>query len=441
MSAAPSPPPLPADFGGDQPAGAYAAADADLDALDDLEDAASLAVQLRLNAAATPTPPPRLSSHSLKTADVEALAARPRHVPPTPLPTPRQRRCVGKTPGPATPTPVASPPCHPPNLHIDRPTDLLRHITSSLHHRLAASDIACMTAYLEHLRNGDEQLTVGTACSGSDCIHDGLSAIDDVLFSDTHSARPFFTQHFGCELDAEKRRFIRLSKPGISCMFTNVTCLRHDTALNAFAPSGATAATPVRPVFLFLAGFSCKDLSSLNPQSGGFKSACANGTGRTGSTYAACMDYIRKHRPSVCVLENVKKLASPDPSTGMSNLDHILLDFKRADYRAIALMLCPRQLGLAVTRARIIIVASRILSLAALESLAMLVDLQKAHTDPSRRFPLSMFLVTADSPLIDEYYADLQDDRRSSACKKQRTLGPLRQTHACPYPWVHVSAL
>lgn len=60
-------------------------------------------------------------------------------------------------------------------------------------------------------------------------------------------------------------------------------------------------------VFLAMVGYSCKTLSRMNPN-GCQPGALRAGSGSSGETCHALIEFLRMHRPVVCLLENVEEM-------------------------------------------------------------------------------------------------------------------------------------
>ena len=145
---------------------------------------------------------------------------------------------------------------------------------------------------------------LATMCSGSGmaelahtCLCEALGCDDAVLFS--------------CEKEKWKKKFLQeVVFPVLShdaehgCLFSDMAGLKKKLA--ACDVHEKKCNLPAL-VFLLMAGYSCKTLSRLNPN-GCQPGALRAGSGSSGETCHALLDYLRIHRPVVCLLENVEEM-------------------------------------------------------------------------------------------------------------------------------------
>ena len=145
-------------------------------------------------------------------------------------------------------------------------------------------------------------------------------------------------------------------------------------------------------------------VSTMNPNQVNNRSCIKTGDSQTGSTWTGCVLYCRTHKPITVLFENVKGLMVKDES-GRSQLDRCLSDLRALGYRAVALALCARRIGLPVNRARVYIVGSLELSFAELTSLVDSVAAMESR-DADDTIPMSAFLLEESSPLITRGFED-----------------------------------
>ena len=145
---------------------------------------------------------------------------------------------------------------------------------------------------------------LATMCSGSGmaelahrCLCQALDCNDAVLFS--------------CEKEKWKKKFLQeVVFPVLShdaehgCLFSDMACLKKKLA--ACEVHGKKCSLPAL-VFLIMVGYSCKTLSRLNPN-GCQPGALRAGSGSSGETCQALLEFLRVHRPPVCLLENVEEM-------------------------------------------------------------------------------------------------------------------------------------
>ncbi len=311
----------------------------------------------------------------------------------------------------------------PSSLEVEHPTKVLDYATATLLDRLTSEDKALLASYLNSLIASATPLEVGTGCSGSDCIIDVFDSLEYALCGTRGRC---YNHKFSAEKNPDIRSFIAMSRPALQCLFTCIESLEHKTAINALGGEGrATPPTVSVPsnIWCYIAGFVCKDISSLNGHCSSNRSACSSGTSRTGETWSACIKYLKRHKPSNAVFENVTALASSAGEGERSNMDICLDNLRAAGYNAVGLRLCPYGLGLPVTRARIYLIASCVLSLQELEAIS---DGLKAQcleeNDSSSRIPLETFLLPDGHPMIEaEYNRVLESKGRRAQAKARRT--------------------
>lgn len=83
---------------------------------------------------------------------------------------------------------------------------------------------------------------------------------------------------------------------------------------------------------IFIAGFVCKARSKLNPKSAGNLGCIQKESESTGVSFSLVAAYVKAHRPTCVVLENVIPLAQIVPETGISDAKFIVQFFERAGY-------------------------------------------------------------------------------------------------------------
>ena len=327
-----------------------------------------------------------------------------------------RRRCQRRM---RTKTRMDAPELPTPSLDPDAPHKLLDYITDVMLNRLNAEDKALLQTYLNDLIASGTQLHVGTGCSGSDVYITMLLAMEWVL---TGGRGRLFSHAFSAERDPTIRTFLKRAFPSLRKLFTSIEALQYETALNDVGAEMRAQPEPVTVdecLFIFVAGFVCKDISSLSPAASSFRSACKSGAGKTGSTWHACKAFLKHKQPLHALFENVTALASSDTdaSDRSSNLDTCLSDLKSLSYAAVAMRLCPWMFGMPVTRGRIYILASRVLSLVELESVSHGIHAQSlsADADASQRFHLNNFLLNDDHAFVQQEFDKLLEARGKRA--------------------------
>ncbi len=179
-------------------------------------------------------------------------------------------------------------------------------------------------------------LRLGTACSGSDSPVVALRHLQEAC------NRRFRVEHvFSCEVCPRKRQWILDNFRGVRYLFEDISQLRNGEARDTVS----SAIREVPRVYIFVAGFVCKSVSSENSARHLHASCIANGTGQTGETWSGVMGYLVKFRPALVILENVTGLAkrnrgaTPQIQCVMASLNSLgySADWRRLDTRCFHL--------------------------------------------------------------------------------------------------------
>ena len=144
----------------------------------------------------------------------------------------------------------------------------------------------------------DRPINVATMCSGTESPLLFLQMLLEAL--DTRDEIPLrIKHHFSAEIDATKQAYIeRNFHPPI--LFRDVRQLGDEDATTAATAYGAEEKIP-GDLDILVAGFVCKDLSSLNS-----RKKTIDDQGETGDTWRAIYFYAKRFQPAVVLLENVK---------------------------------------------------------------------------------------------------------------------------------------
>lgn len=166
-------------------------------------------------------------------------------------------------------------------------------------------------------------INVATMCSGTESPLLVLQMLDEALRAKGMGSLPV-KHHFSAEIDATKQAYIeRNFRPRI--LFRDVRELGEENATTATTAYGADEPIPGN-LDILVAGFVCKDLSSLNS-----KRKTVDDQGETGDTWRAIYHYAKHFQPGIVLLENVK-------STG-SVWDDVVIRWSNIGYEA-AWMYC-----------------------------------------------------------------------------------------------------
>jgi site-specific DNA-cytosine methylase len=197
---------------------------------------------------------------------------------------------------------------------------------------------------------------------------------------------------FSTEIDVEKQSYIKATFPALGKLFVDVGALKLDKALNVACSE--IMHSYVDRVFFFIAGFACGDISSLNNNAKDFTHCIVDGNGRTGGTWKGLIGYAQTHQPPNIILENVLKLKG-------SNLQQCLDDLQAVGYNAIALPLSPHKcVQVPQTRARIYIVATKLLTMTELTDLEHVIA--KFVADDVPPIPVDCFLMREGDEVIED---------------------------------------
>ena len=182
--------------------------------------------------------------------------------------------------------------------------DLLSRILSLQYGKLAPNQLLKLRERLEAIHDAHPMgLTVGTGCSGSEVIMLVLSKLADVWRS-TFGISITFRHLFSIESVHWKRQWImKHFRPEL--LFTDITCVHGSDSLHD-AISGELK--PLPACHFFFCGIECDSISGLNGQADpGYIQA---GHGKSGETASGCFEYIRKRRPLLWMVENVRALSN-----------------------------------------------------------------------------------------------------------------------------------
>ncbi|KAJ3042658.1 hypothetical protein HDV00_006937 [Rhizophlyctis rosea] len=149
-----------------------------------------------------------------------------------------------------------------------------------------------LTEVAERLQG--RKLRVATMCSGTESPLLALDLISRAL-EDIHGTKLDVEHVFSCEIEPFKQAYIeRNFKPPI--LFRDVCELGDDVATTAY---GSKVAVPGN-VDMLVAGTSCVDYSNLNNQKKTLEQK-----GESGRTFMGMLNWVKKHRPPIVILENV----------------------------------------------------------------------------------------------------------------------------------------
>ncbi len=172
-------------------------------------------------------------------------------------------------------------------------------------------------ANLASVLPGGNVVSVGTGCSGSDVVILVLQTLSKQW--KTHFGVDVQFHHsFSTESQPWKRQWI-ITHFQPEFVFADITAFAHSTSLHDVKSNQLQC---VPPVDLWICGIECDSISRLSNFP--LKGCVAAARGRTGETAAGCFAYIRRYRPALFIVENVKNLHAGSSSGKKTDLDEII---------------------------------------------------------------------------------------------------------------------
>lgn len=173
------------------------------------------------------------------------------------------------------------------------PLDNIRDITADMTSKALELGLSEVLGGLK-----ERSINIATMCSGTESPLLFLQMLAEAL--DARGETPLRVKHhFSAEIDATKQAYIeRNFHPPI--LFRDVRQLGDEDATTATTAYGAEEESP-GDLDVLVAGFVCKDLSSLNS-----RKRTVDDQGETGDTWRAIYYYVKRFQPSIILLENVK---------------------------------------------------------------------------------------------------------------------------------------
>ena len=103
---------------------------------------------------------------------------------------------------------------------------------------------------------------------------------------------------------------------------------------------------------MWACGIECDSISQLSKSAAENKGCVEGAEGRTGTTAKGHLDFLRKHRPPLWQVENVKNLHAKEPSTQKSDLDSLIEQSNALGYYVHAVTMDASAYGLPQSRPR-----------------------------------------------------------------------------------------
>ena len=211
---------------------------------------------------------------------------------------------------------------------IVEPQRMFDHMAAKLKETYPAEVEAFLTAATK------TPLRVATMCSGTESPLLALQMFGTAL------GTPFFEHVFSCEIEPFKQAYIeRNFQPKL--LFRDIRDIGKDFASTAY---GGQSRVP-GDVDVVIAGTVCKDFSTLNNHQ---KELGAEG--QSGQTFRGLLRYVRRHAPSVVILENIR--TAPWEAIGDEFEKLTLPSRPGVHYRAVPVGLDTKHYYLPQTRSR-----------------------------------------------------------------------------------------
>jgi hypothetical protein len=215
----------------------------------------------------------------------------------------------------------------------------------------AAISISSLVHIMESLRatSGRGKISLGTGFTGSGVVMKWIDSLTS-YWKTAYNVAVEVEELFQCDSDPDVQDFCTTEWGDCELLFRRV----EDPSCPRAFDCKSGSFKPIPFVDIFIGGFVCKTKSGYNSQrrQSGATSCVQRGEGSTGESYLACIQYIRKCKPRVVVLENVKNLASKSVATDMSDLEYIINDLTMASYAVHSFLVDSNECGSVQKRVR-----------------------------------------------------------------------------------------
>lgn len=201
------------------------------------------------------------------------------------------------------------------------------------------------------MQSKDKCFSIGTLCSGSDCVVDTIKAVFRVgqEWADVEKSEknwPSSVAHrFSCENDPKLQEWI------LKTQSPDVLISEMSEIENTVVPNIKTAlCCPRPPATSVYCGWVCHDASRRNPRRS--LDCVSAGKGLTASTFKSFLAFLQSSQPRVFYGEMVAGNMDR-ASNGESNHDHCMSGFDTVGYKTFFRKVDPTHVGVPVTRSRI----------------------------------------------------------------------------------------
>ena len=195
----------------------------------------------------------------------------------------------------------------------------------------------------------------GTLCSGSDGCHFVFEAMQEAYKKVGSDVR--FQQSFACEVNDEKRQWIRAMCGPDVCIFKDI----QDMGARQAPCAAHQRQCPIKGVDVLVLGTSCKDLSRCNSGEKKLFFEQSHSRGGTSQTFRGFIQCVERLCPPIILYENVDSMDDNVSNTTerSSNMDVLMAEMGARGYEAQAFLTDASSFGLPARRRRFYIVFIR----------------------------------------------------------------------------------
>lgn len=203
---------------------------------------------------------------------------------------------------------------------------------------------------------GDFKLA--SLCSGSEVLSVAMGALSSAFQEQGIELRVFVP--LACEIEPNKRQWIQKVQDELHpmfsegmCVFDDITCL---SSGKAWCQRHSEYCAVKEQFDGLMCGFSCRDLSRMNPNRAKLASLVFSSSaspGKTNDTFTGALEFIGEHNPEFIGLENSDTLDDADHAIG---LDILLQNLAEMGYDVQAFLIDCQEYALPQARKRVFVV-------------------------------------------------------------------------------------
>jgi site-specific DNA-cytosine methylase len=165
-----------------------------------------------------------------------------------------------------------------------------------------------------------------------------------------------------CESDRLAQKFLRHTNHGCKILINNASELLSPLVKNVMGGDDAKITLPW--VFLLIAGFMCSDKSKASSNRSSLKAGMQEGKGKTSETFELLLAFIKKSKPYLIVMENLREIFAMDDSAVISDGIYVCEAVAALGYSIVTWVVAKATAtGSAATRIRVYFIAVWKLSL------------------------------------------------------------------------------